>query len=287
MGEQTFMFCVGATKAGTSWLFDHLYSHTDAQLRAVKELHYFDAQDGDNTGWQKKQHQAALAAAQADIGIGKAGEYKRALVQDLEEWIPICDGQGNAQVSDAAYLDYVTKGAGDARLVGDITPAYGLLSEEMLSRMAALTDKVRFVYLMRDPVDRIWSNIRMVAGAQGKAALEHKVECVLNGAATNIIERSNYRRTLNRLSRAVPTGALHIEYYERLFTPDAIERLSAFLGITPAQAQFDRVVHKSPQADLTDDMRGKLKSALNPQYNFVEKFMGELPDEWTQKMVNL
>ncbi|MCK8484821.1 sulfotransferase [Aliiroseovarius sp. S2029] len=278
MTAQTFIFCLGATKAGTSWLFDYLSKHRECHLPAMKELHYFDALEHGTGDFYRKQAQARLEAARKD----KPTAWQKRLIADLERWLAVFDGKTR---DDAAYMRYVQDGGAKARVIGDFTPAYGLLKEKSLKTMAALTDKVRFVYLMRDPVDRIWSNIRMMAGVDG-AALDAKVDGVLNGTAENILDRSNYRRTLNRLTRAIPREALHIEFYERLFTPAAIERLCAFLGITPQPAAFDRVVHQSVAADLPMGQRAQLQAALKPQYNFVEKFMGELPPEWTQKMVS-
>ncbi|MCI2393022.1 sulfotransferase [Aliiroseovarius sediminis] len=279
MRNQTFIFCLGATKAGTSWLFDYLSGHRQCHLPAMKELHYFDALEQGTGGYYRKQAQARLDAARKD----QSSAWQKRLMADLERWLSVFDGETR---DDAAYLRYLREGGAKARVIGDFTPAYGLLKEKTLQAMSALTDNVRFVYLMRDPVDRIWSNIRMMAGNDGQAALDAKVDGVLNGTAENILDRSNYRRTLNRLTRAIPREALHIEFYEQLFTPAAIERLCAFLGITPQPASFDRVVHQSVKADLPTGQRAQLQAALKPQYNFVEKFMGELPPEWTQKMVS-
>ena len=51
MGDQpTLLFCVGATKAGTSWLFDYLKHHPECHLRSVKELQYFYAHE-QNRAW--------------------------------------------------------------------------------------------------------------------------------------------------------------------------------------------------------------------------------------------
>lgn len=283
---QTLIFCLGATKAGTSWLFDHLYAHPECHFSAVKELHYFDALEQGNGAWHRKAAETRLADARAEVAGATAARpklWQKQLVRDLERWLACFDGQTR---DDARYLAYLRDGGQDARLIGDFTPAYGLLREGSLKAMASLTDKVRFIYLLRDPVDRIWSNIRMVAGAEGRAALNARIDAVLSGKAENILDRSNYRRTLNRLARAVPRDAVHFEFYERLFTPDAIERLCAFLGIAPQPAAFDRVVHKSVAADLPEHERARLQAALKPQYNFVEKHFGELPDEWTQKMVS-
>ncbi|WP_424939634.1 sulfotransferase [Aliiroseovarius sp. S253] len=285
MSGQTFIFCVGATKAGTSWLYDYLNSHRECQLPAVKELHYFDALEHGSGAWHRKQLEERMEGVRAKLAADDNPKpHQKRLLKDGEDWLNTFDGKTR---DDDAYLNFVQKASGDAKLIGDFTPAYGMLKEATFRAMASLTDKVRFVYLMRDPVERIWSNIRMVAGQGGRAKLDAKIKGVLDGTATNILERSNYRRTLNRLSAAMPTEMFHIEFYERLFTPDAIARLCAFLGITPEPAQYERVVHRSVSADLPAAQRAQLQAALKPQYNFVEKFMGELPSEWTQKMVSV
>ena len=46
-----FMICVGATKAGTTWLHDQLSAHPECYLRTIKEYHYFST-NGD-AQWAK------------------------------------------------------------------------------------------------------------------------------------------------------------------------------------------------------------------------------------------
>jgi hypothetical protein len=36
---------IGAQRAGTTWLYYHLYKHPEVWLPPIKELHYFDALD--------------------------------------------------------------------------------------------------------------------------------------------------------------------------------------------------------------------------------------------------
>ena len=58
--EPTFLFCVGATKAGTSWLYEHLYAHPECRFRTIKELHDF-------TMTETVHFDNALARGQAEI----------------------------------------------------------------------------------------------------------------------------------------------------------------------------------------------------------------------------
>src|SRR4029453_18936667 len=55
-GRPDFL-CVGAQKAGTSWLYHQLVSHPDFWMPPVKELHYFDemthSRHPDPENWRK------------------------------------------------------------------------------------------------------------------------------------------------------------------------------------------------------------------------------------------
>ncbi|HGG05467.1 MAG TPA: hypothetical protein ENK28_08405, partial [Aliiroseovarius sp.] len=146
-------------------------------------------------------------------------------------------------------------------------------------------DKVKFLFIMRDPLARLWSNIRMNAAGKGDMAIASEVDSYLAGNNRNLTLRSNYRRTLNRLLAVIPRENLHLEFYERLFTPEAIERLCAFLGIAPKPANFERVVHRGKTTGVEVLRVGELRESLQPQYNYVEKLMGEVPQEWTDRMV--
>ena len=54
-------FCVGAAKAGTSWLYSQLAAHPECHFRAIKELHYFDAIDGEALERELHKHQRQQA----------------------------------------------------------------------------------------------------------------------------------------------------------------------------------------------------------------------------------
>ena len=51
------LLCIGAAKAGTDWLHRQLSMHPECHLRSIKELHYFDALDGDHVQRELDKHQ--------------------------------------------------------------------------------------------------------------------------------------------------------------------------------------------------------------------------------------
>jgi len=286
MSGQSLIFCVGAHKSGTSWLHGYLRRHGACYFRNLKELHYFDTLDSGGSNWHQARQTKRLAGLHEKLANhpkAERNEWLPVLITDIEDWVAQFDG---FHVDDAAYLDYIGFGRAESQVVGDITPAYGQVSADMLAHMAALGEDVKFIFLMRDPVERLWSHLRMISDLNGDEALEQAVSEYLDDQHSSLTAMSDYQGTLERLLAVVPRARVHIELFERLFSQEALGRLCRFLGIESVPGEVERVVHKGRKIALPDILRTRFEEKLAPQYQFVEEFMGGLPPEWTEKMVN-
>ena len=187
-----------------------------------------------------------------------------------------------------AYLGYLCDGLGDRKLVADITPGYSLLSEQRLRQMAGIVPDTRFVYLMRDPLGRLWSHVRMHSqrmrgGDKVDAGHAHKVLArVIKGSPhhRDIAERSDYRAVLEKMDAAVPRDRRLAMFYEDLFTADGLDRLHDFLGIGPKEADTEKTIHGGAPADLDPQAAEAARAWLAPQYDYVERRLGALPAAW-------
>lgn len=288
MSGQTLIFCVGAAKSGTSWLAAFLRHHPDCYFRNLKELHYFDTLDEGGAKWRLKNHAKRLISERknlADQPNAESNTWLPQLIEDMEAWQALFDGE---TAIDADYLDYIGYGRVSAQVVGDITPSYGQVSREMLKHMAEMAPDVKFVFIMRDPVERLWSGFRMLMARQGEDALEARIGLILGDHPENDTLKgvADYKGTLEKLLDVIPRENLHLEFFERMFSKEAQDRLCDYIGIAPRETLFEHVEHKGKRLELPSILRGEFAKKLEPQYNFVEKFMGGLPPEWTQKMVN-
>ena len=292
MADPTLLFGLGANKAGTSWLFRYLESHPECHLRSPKELHYFDAQDLDTRDFQVRElgNQIKAARARLDDGGGNPA-YLRRRIADLSAWR---DVMARPEMDTDAYLDFLTEGAPQGtRLVGDLTPAYGLLSEARLRMMAGLAASSRFVLLLRDPVERLWSNIRMMAGWQGgdqdvrDRAAQDLARAWLAGDKPELDQRSDYVGILGRARAAIPEKALFTGFYEGLFTQAGTDRLCRFLGLSPHPGKFEQRVWASPPVTLPASLRQALQAHLAPQYEYVRSALGPLPAGWNSGTVEV
>lgn len=281
--EPTLVFGLGATKAGTSWLHDHLAGHPDCHFRTIKELHYFGLAEAQQFDWQLDHGRREIAAAR------EAGERGAARLRDLRDWQKVL----RLRVQNAgAYLGYLTGGRKGRRVVGDITPAYSLLPPETLRVMAGLTPDVRFIYLLRDPVARLWSHVRMIAqrtapdhfAEESSALMGRVLDGDLSGEGEGIVRRGDYAGILAKLDAALDPKRLLVMFYEELTSVPGIARLAAFLGIAPRPDRLDARVHEGRALALPVTLMDRARGVLRPQYDYVAGRFPALPAAWQRNM---
>lgn len=288
MTQPVLMFGVGAAKSGTSWLYHYLAGHPDCHLRTIKELHFFDARDLGNRDWYLRD----LARKATSLERRIAARDDAAPVEDI---VRLADLRLYAHVLEKGetdgYLAFLMEEREEERVVGDITPGYSLLSEETLREMAGLSDDVRFVYVMRDPVERLWSHVRMVARRRARGDLRRQagriLDKVLTGGETHISERGDYSATVTRLKAAVPAERLFLCTLEDLLAQPMLDRLCAFLDIAPRAAVFERKMHSGVEISMTDSQRQRAVAWLRPQYDYVAANMGALPPAWQASLAGI
>ncbi len=288
----TVMFCVGATKAGTSWLYRYLHDHPECHIRSVKELHFYNTLDWNNQGYRFQELESEKARIKGELETREPGSWHFTnalrMIGDLDELRAVYD---DPETAEEKYRDYMLRDAGEKALVADLTPAYGLLSKERLLHMAEAFPTSRFVYLLRDPVGRLWSHCRMMAARRGDDHRPHVdqrragniLERVLKGGEPEIVKRSDYAAVLEKL-KALPQDRVLISFYEELFTPAEINRISTFLGIGAAPAPFEDKVFAGRPAPLEQDRKEAAARHLAPQYEAVRAHMGRVPEKWLETM---
>ncbi len=297
MANPTILYCVGATKAGTSWLYRTLHDHPECHLRAVKEAHYWDTFDSAARGKQVVAFHKRLAElrsahdAAKGQGIGWKVSNLNRRINDMTALIAVVDG---ARTDDDAYAAWLHDGANGTRLVADMTPNYANLPDDMFARMARLGPVTCFVYLIRDPLARLWSHVRMQAERQRQPheTVEQKATNILTrilnrGQETHILERGDYPATVARLRRSVPADALRVEYCERLFTPDGQRDMAVFLGLTYHPVDGTAPAHQGPKATLPSDLAVKAVAFLKDHYDWAAAEMGPLPAAWQHNLARI
>ena len=284
------MFGLGATRAGTSWLNRYLSDHPECHLREIKEAHYFDTLDRGSFDFQVK----LLSNRKAELDARRVGSdnprQRARLARNIaahEELLAIF----NARRADHdAYLAYLHADAGTARVVGEITPAYALLGADWLRLMHGLAPVVRFVYILREPVARLWSNIRQTVPQRlggrddPQATALAMFDTWLAGGEREIDLRSDYRGVLERMAAAIPARDRIVLFYETLFSDETLDRLCDFLGIRTLPADTDTRIFAAEPLPIDPARVAAARARLAPQYDFVRDHFGPLPPAWSARL---
>ena len=129
--------CIGAHKAGSTWLYQQLDSHPDFWMPPVKELHYFD---------QLSRVQRAAPPRCRDERDLRFLERLRGL--SAESCIDL-ENYGRLFEPKASFVS------------GDISPNYSTLSNEVIRQVVGYFPNLKVIFLARDPVERVWSHLSM------------------------------------------------------------------------------------------------------------------------------
>ena len=290
MAAPVLLYCVGATKAGTSWLYRYLHDHPDCAMPAVKEAHYWDTFDADRLEKQLVFFRVRLREmrdAKTDAADAGRGWQVENLDRRINEMKALVETLESDRTGDATYLEWMSQGRTEGRVVGDMTPNYATLSDEVIARMRDAAPASKFIFLIRDPLDRLWSHIRMQARRQRQAheIYEKKSNNILyrmlnRGKETHILERGDYPKIIRKLRRLIPEGRLLIQFAEDLFTPQGLKQVCDFLGIATVTPQFQQPVHEGPEVVMLAKLRPRALGLLNEQYEWVARNIGPLPQRW-------
>ena len=217
---------IGAQKAATTWLDRCLRRHPSLWLPPIKELHYFDD-----------------PGARPVLGRGWAGQrLRRELLPRLRSDARFLDRNGLRW--DARYFFgrrddewYLSLFPGDrASLAGEITPDYSILDPAAVARVHRLLPEVKLIFLMRDPIDRSWSQIRMDVARRGRRAGEVPSDELIGLARSDrIAQRSDYGRTLRTWGTHYADERFFIAFLEdiRARPEEVLADLFGFLGVGP------------------------------------------------------
>lgn len=261
--------CIGAQKAGTSWLWSNLRRHPDVWMPPVKELHYFDrSRDYPSPNW----HAPTSPLGRLIGGNAQASEFRSQFVKRLRSDVGRRDAAAIRwdlkyflnRPGDRWYTELFRPG-GD-RVKGEITPSYAILDRDDVRRVHDLLPNAKILFVMRNPLDRAWSQVRF-AGLQD-ASFEDTTAYIDSPSQAL---RSDYLRTIDIWTSAYPEAQFHMLFYDDLSAHPLgfLQSVCAILGV-PAErmdlSRLESVVYASPTKKAPEAVEAYL----------AQKYVGEL-----------
>ncbi|MCD9146430.1 sulfotransferase [Pseudophaeobacter flagellatus] len=275
----TLFFGVGAQKAGTSWLHAYLNQHPEACVPPGKEMHYWSY-------WQTGLSFHHDVQKKRLAGLREAGEQPPEFLQRSITMRETRDPMHGL------YADIVFERFKGQKLVGEITPDYSNLSVDTFAQMAALNADTRFVFLMRDPIERLHSAMRKQLRARDNGDRSRKIgnEEILNELKTMLgrknstaLRRSRYNLTIANLEAAVAPEKIGYFFYEDMFEKRNVDDICDFLGIARKPGDFDTKVNVGNPREREFDpaFRALALEHVGDVYDLMKARFGDhLPQAW-------
>ena len=246
MGQPHFL-CIGAQKAGTTWLYSMLSQNPGVFLPPVKEIHFFDfLHVPENRWWIRKMFNRTAERIVRERPADQP--YFRRLAT-----LP--------RRSDAWYQAIFDHPDAVGRLAGEITPAYSFLPSKGVAKVAEVNPAMRIILVVRDPVDRALSQLRMLAERNKWSTID---AMVLEDPriSAEIIQRSAYRENIRRWEAVFPPEQLLYLPYPRIANdPEGfLGEVEAFIGAPPHKYRAaTESVHSSRRATIAPEVTAGLE----------------------------
>ena len=275
--------CIGAQKAGTTWLSHNLSQHPDIWIPPLKELHYFDAQA--RTPLILHLGRKSRSGIQAQKGL------------KLLRHAPLWGCRYLLQFRTArTYHGLFQPSPG--QICGEATPAYARQQEPVIAQVKATLPDVKIIYLLRDPVERVWSQVKMasmkVASAQKSRAkkiypAEQEMLDLLQHRWDKIAEHSDYYGNLTRWQRYFPSENIFVGFFDQLESnpKQLFQSILQFLNVRSDEAVIPADVatarNQRPPRPMPSSTRRMITARLLPQIELLhEHFDNGYTATWLQ-----
>lgn len=266
--------CVGTQKACTTWLDSMLRMHPDLWLPPIKELQYFnEIHIPGHKKWTQGHRLTQCIREMSSLGQSRSvpAAVSHMLAVHLRE----------TQVNDDWYLKIFSIAPSDS-VCGEITPDYAILPERGIQHILEMSPSVRVLLMLRDPIERAWSHVRMLLKSSPAAKLETLVD------RQDILQRGQYKSMLERWENHVSPARLLVQFADDVqeHPERVIRRICDFLGVSVSAARFgdlNRTIHKGEPRIIDPAAYAKWKHVYEPDIRYVAARFPNPAGSWLRR----
>ena len=273
---------IGAQKSGTTWLDRNLRLHPQLWLPPEKEIHFFDL----------PQWLPFFVLRLAPMrGVRRWVQYRMRRDAVIAQEKPHLAEFYRRYYWGLRTTTWYRKifAPGENQLAGETTPRYATLGRRRLQQLARLLPDVKIIYVLRDPIDRMWSDLALFSSAKfGGEGLGTKASPSARKFLSDErnLAHSRYFTNLEAWHRIIPRDHIHLVFYDDI-TADPEELLKGicrFLEIDSFHIQSGRIlrerIHAHEYPPLPEAFARDLASRLLPD---LRRLQAEVPNEHTTR----
>lgn len=260
--------CIGAQKAGTSWLAQMLGQHPQVWIPPFKEVQYFNhlfiPAHRRWIGWHYRQKPQEIRDRHAKRAVP--------MPPDLDAYL---NGVTCGKMFHNQWYKRVFAPAPPAAMPMDFTPEYSTLPDEGVDYVADFLPRAKVIYLIRHPVDRAISQLRMNLHREGRRP-ESLPDWLTEMDNPVLHERGDYATYLPRWQARYP-DMLVLPFGRIARDPQAVmDAVEGYLGIGPWSYGniAEKVFANSNPASPPPEAIAALEDRMAPQLAFLTGHLG-------------
>jgi hypothetical protein len=266
-GHPDFL-CVGAQKAGTTWLYHQLNCHPEFWMPTVKELHYLDEMSHSRLPSSAIWREAAVR----DQRDQRFVDAMRALCSK-----GFFDLRGYGRL-------FAPKGE---LLSGDIGPVSSVVPEEMIAAIMDYFPQLKIVFIARDPVEQVWSALSMAVRNGNLPPFDVNDPRVIAEHLfhPDILCRSFPSMIVARWRRHVPPTQLGLWFFDDLQAGAAKVRaeILRFLGADPEKSRTradERINEERKKLPMSAEVREQIARFFARELRACASELGGAAVDW-------
>ena len=272
---------IGAMKAGTTWLFWQLEQHPDLVFSREKELHYNAYMNGDRKSLSLRYRLSRFKSA---LDLHNSNRFTREYAELLWWYCAYLIPPR----SNAWYRKRFPEVLNDQQYCCDFSNLSSVMGDEAWSNVRDLTEILKVSYILRHPIDRLWSNIKFMRN-QGLIPVQLEAlsskELLHLDRKHDLWRHSQYSISIETLTRNVDHRDIKIMYYSDIENrpKELIDEIELFLGIERHNYISEKIVGKvnvSQGPDCPDVFYKVFEAKLEKELASLQRLGINIPNTW-------
>lgn len=269
--------CIGAQKAGTTWLHENLSQHDGIWLPPVKELHILDHTPPSLSKrlFGKASHLRLARQNLRDVISGGAREQSIGLAFSL------AFGARDTDWYDRLFA------RGTGKVKGEICPGYARIPVDGVKKIHNRYPHAKVIYLLRDPIARAWSSMAMHYRKDGRSSVREHDEQEIISKLNTAKSRGHwtYEQNIQSWTAHFPLSQIYFGFFDRIaenpddYLRDILNFLGALGGFAPRDPSSR--VNSGKGETMSQNMRYKLSQLLLPECEAMHRrFANSYTELW-------
>lgn len=258
---------VGAMKAGTTWLYEHLKNHPDIYFTPEKEIHYFANKVGIENQLSYRSRLLKLKDIMRRCHDGNA-KFIANNIRDIA-WYA---NYANKKVIDNEWYISLFDGVEAEKYSADFSNLYCQMGDDGWENVKKVSYNTKVIYTLRDPMKRLWSHYKFHHKWVGKEdnVLDDGIELFKETLSKPwFYNNMDYAGNLEKVIRGIGEENVLVLYFEdfRVNPSREANKIAEFLGISPIEIEAsssDKKVNSTKDYKMPRDWHDYAMKALSP-----------------------